>query len=106
MDLVSAIRGLEEKKILVANLVMFLYLSDFFNVEDLHETVEEKMISKLSRETVKEFLVAGHKYHGEKVKDKAMQFLSENKGVWKENPEEWKDCLDRSLLCELVERLI
>ena len=95
-----------ENDFLEANLVLLLYLSDFFNVKDLHETVEEKMVSKLSRETVKDFLVAGHKYHGEKVKENAMKFLAENKGVWKENKEEWKDCIDRSLLCELVERLL
>ena len=48
--------GIIENDFLDSNLVMLLYLSDFFNVEDLHETVEEKMISKLSRQTVKEFL--------------------------------------------------
>ena len=64
-----------------ANLVLLLYLSDFFNVEGLHETVKEKMISKLSRETVLEFLVAGHKYNGKDIKEKAMNFLAENKGI-------------------------
>jgi len=87
-----------ENDFLEANLVLLLYLSDFFNMEHLHGAVEEKMVSKLSRETVKQFLVAGHKYHGEEIKDNAMKFLADNKGVWKENKEEWKDCIDRSLL--------
>ena len=98
--------GKIEKGFFEANLVMLLYLSDFYNVRDLKETVEERMLTKLSKETVKDFLIAGDMYRGERVKAAAMEFLKHNKGVWVEDQEEWKAVISKELLCELVTKFI
>jgi len=45
-------------------------------------------------------------YNGTKIKAEAIKFLMKNKGVWKDNKEEWKQCISRELLCELVEVLL
>ena len=90
----------------IPNLVMLLHLSDFYQVEDLMSLVEEAMVSKLSRHTVKEFLIAGDMYNGTKIKAEAIKFIVKNKGVWKENREEWKQCISRDLLFELVDVLL
>ena len=90
----------------IPNLVMLLHLSDFYQVEDLMSLVEEAMVSKLSKDTVKEFLIAGDMYNGTMIKAEAIKFLKKNKGLWRENKEEWKQCISRELLYELLEVLL
>jgi len=99
------IRGID-KDLLDCHFVTFLHLSDFYRIKELHIIVEDAMIAQLSKENVKEFLIAADKYQGERVKAAAIDFLAKNRGVWREDIEEWKPFISRELLCELVIRLI
>jgi len=94
-----------ERNLTDCHLVLLLHLSDFYQVDDLKKKVEEEMISRLGRGTVKEFLIASDMYKGDRVKKAALMFLTENRGVWRENQEDWMPAISRALLCELVTKL-
>jgi len=98
--------GAVDKDLLDNNVVTFLHLSDYYQVNRLKTIVEDAMIVQLSVENVKEFLIAADMYHGERIKAAAIEFLRENKGIWGEKIEEWKPFISRELLCELVIKLI
>jgi len=95
-----------DKDLLDCHLVTFLHLSDFYRIKGLHIIVEDAMIAQLSKDNVKEFLIAADKYQGGKVKAAAIEFLTKNRGVWREDIEEWKPFISRDLLCELVISLL
>jgi len=95
-----------DKDLLDGHLVTFLHLSDFYRIKGLHIIVEDTMISQLSKDNVKEFFIAADKYQGERVKAAAIEFMRMNRGVWREDIEEWKPFISRELLCELVISLI
>ena len=99
------IRGIDTN-LLQSHLVTFLHLSDFYQVTEMQTIVEDAMISKLGKENVKEFLIAADMYHGERIKAAAIKFLGENRGIWRENIEEWKPHISRELLCDLIIELI
>jgi len=91
-----------ERNLTSCQLVLLLHLSYFYQFDDLKKTVEEEMIRRLGRGTVKEFLIASDMYKGDRVKSAALRFLTENRGVWRENQEDWMPNISRALLCELV----
>jgi len=95
-----------DKNILAFHGVSFLHLSDYYQVRKLKNFVEDEMQKILSKENVKEFFIAGDMYNGNKLKNAAIEFLSENRGVWKENVEEWQPYISHDLLCELVTKLL
>ena len=55
--------GEMKKDILHSNLILFLKLSDFYNLAELKESVEDSMIEKLDEGNYEEFLV-GATVHG------------------------------------------
>ena len=91
-----------DRDILDWHIVSFLHLGDYYQVKELQTLVEESMIAQLCKENVKEFLIAADKYQGEKVKAAAIDFLAQNRGIWREDIEEWKPYISRELLCEIV----
>ena len=78
---------MNNKVILHSNLVLFLKLSDFYDVAELKEIVEDAMIEKLDKENYEELLVGAtvHGLHGgRRVKVAVAKFLSQNPAVFEE----------------------
>ena len=78
---------MNNKVILHNNLVLFLKLSDFYDVAELKEFVEDAMIEKLGKENYEELLVGAtvHGLHGgRRVKAGLAEFLSQNPAVFEE----------------------
>ena len=78
---------MNNKVILHNNLVLFLKLSDFYDVAELKEFVEDAMIEKLGKENYEELLVGAtvHGLHGgRRVKAAVAKFLSQNPAVFEE----------------------
>jgi len=78
---------MNNKVILHNNLVLFLKLSDFYDVAELKEIVEDAMIEKLDKENYEELLVGAtvHGLHGgRRVKAAVAKFLSQNPAVFEE----------------------
>ena len=73
------------KDILHDNLTLFLELSDFFDVAELKDIVEDAMIERLDDENYEEFLVEANRYGGERVETAVTDFLSQNLAVLKEH---------------------
>ena len=67
--------GEMKKDIPHSNLTLFLELSDFYDVAELKEIVEDAIIEKLDKENYKEFLVEAKRYGGERVKAVMTDFL-------------------------------
>merc|ERR1719427_1736246 len=79
--------GEMNKIVLHGNLILFLELSDFYDVAELKEIVEDAMIEKLEKENYEELLVGAtvHGLHGgRRVKAAVAKFLSQNPAVFEE----------------------
>ena len=80
--------GKMKKDILFSNLILLLKLSDFYQVAELKEIVEDAMIEKLDEGNYEEFLVGAtvHGLHGgRRVKAAVAKFLSKNPAVFEEH---------------------
>jgi len=93
-----------EEEVFKNNLFEFLEVGEKFDLPLLKLRTELAMISILNKETFIDILIAGDLYGGEKVKQAAFIFLSENKKIWEENMAEWKKMLKdkNGLLMEMV----
>ena len=67
--------GEMDKIILHNNLTLFLELSDFYDVAELKDIVEDAMIERLDDENCEEFLMEAKRYGGEKLKAAVTDFL-------------------------------
>jgi len=93
-----------EEEVFKNNLFEFLEVGEKFDLPLLKLRTELAMISILNKENFIDILIAGDLYGGEKVKQAAFRFLSENKKIWEENMAEWKKMLKdkNGLLMEMV----
>jgi len=97
-----------EENVFEENVTEFLNIGEKYGLQDLKAKAELFMISNMNKETVIEFLEAGHLFAAVQVKEAALRFLSLNKSIWQENFGEWKDKLKgkEELLLEIVTHLI
>jgi len=93
-----------EEEVFKNNLFEFLEVGEKFDLPLLKLRTELAMISILNKESFIDILIASDLYGGEKVKQAAFRFLSENKNIWEENMTEWKKLLKdkNGLLMEMV----
>ena len=73
--------------ILLNNLILFLMLSDFYEVAEPKEivVVEDAMIEKLDEENYEVFLVEANRHDGRRVKSAVTNFLSQNPALLEEH---------------------
>jgi len=79
-----------EENVFHANVVDFLNIGEKYDLSDLKDKAEIFMISNMKKETFIEFLVSSDLFKAPKVKEAALNFLSTNKIIWKENIQEWR----------------
>jgi hypothetical protein len=68
----------------------FLKVSNFVMMEELKVRIEAKMIRLLSRENMVAFFIVGNKYNGQRIREKAKQFLRANL-KWLRSQAGWKE---------------
>ena len=87
-----------------ANLAQFLALADRYLVAELKRRTESRMIEVVSRGNMVEFLVAGERSHGARVREAAKALIQANL-VWLKQQVGWKARFgeEKELLVEVLE---
>jgi len=88
----------EMNKVILHNyLILFLQLSEFYDVAELKKIVETAMIEKLDEENYEEFLVEANRYSGKRVKSAVSKFLSQNPAVFKQHLTNYANMLENGI---------
>jgi hypothetical protein len=93
-----------EEVVLDENLSAFLKIGNFTMMEELQLLVEPRMIRLLDRENMVGFFIAGEKYNGQRIREKAKEFVRANLR-WLRGQAGWKEAFgaEKDLIIEILE---